>query len=62
MHTARKRVGWVREHADSGDDEVAFTEEISLMKDYIRQRAALGDKTAAEIVKGWELQFKRHCA
>lgn len=59
---ARERVLKVRQKVEEFDHEVAFSEEVRLMREYILQRANAGDKTATEITKSWAIEFNRHCA
>lgn len=57
--------GWLAKiegHVAVGDDEVAFSDEIQLMKTYIKGRAENGDLVAAEVTKSWDIKFKRYCA
>ena len=57
--------GWlakIQASATDGDNEVAYSDEIQLMKEYIKGRVDAGDLVAAEVAKSWDIQFKRHTA
>lgn len=62
VQAVQERIGAIRSHVKQFDHEAAFSEEIALMKDYIRLRAWAGDKRAAEIMTSWDIKFNRYCA